>query len=124
MQDRESISINSGDTSVSRSRQLETVVPVSTISSLSAGEFVGMVADNPDQTIELKTFHARVINDHETLNKQKTNCISIPPVRKIDNMIIESNYKIVKQEVQDIIDLVMDQVLNDASRQHLVVKRR
>lgn len=48
MQDRESVSINRNDTSISRSKQLELAIPQSKISSLSSGEFVGMVADNPD----------------------------------------------------------------------------
>jgi hypothetical protein len=56
LQDRESMSINSNDTSISRSKQLEVAVPVSTISSLSAGEFVGMVADNPMKLLTLKLF--------------------------------------------------------------------
>jgi hypothetical protein len=73
LQDRESISINSDDTSISRSKQLEVAVPVSTISSLSSGEFVGMIADNPDEIIELKTFHTMVVNDHEVLKKEKEN---------------------------------------------------
>jgi type IV secretory pathway TraG/TraD family ATPase VirD4 len=42
MRDRESISINSCDTSISRPRQLEFSAPPSTIASLSSGEFVGM----------------------------------------------------------------------------------
>jgi len=47
MQDRESISINSNDTSMSKSKQLEQAIPASTIASLSS-------ADNPDQVINLK----------------------------------------------------------------------
>src|SRR5690606_39764116 len=47
MQDRESMSINSGDTSISKSKQLESAVPASKIAALSSGEFVGMVADDP-----------------------------------------------------------------------------
>ncbi len=46
MQDWESLSINSSDTSVSKSKQLETSVPASTIANLSSAEFVGIVADN------------------------------------------------------------------------------
>lgn len=64
MQHRESISINSNDTSISKSKQLEQTIPASTIASLSSGEFVGMVADNPDQVITLKTFHCKIMNDH------------------------------------------------------------
>lgn len=49
MQDRESISINRADTSVSRSKQLDFAVPASRKVSLSFGEFVGKVADDPDE---------------------------------------------------------------------------
>ena len=51
MQDRESLSINRSDTSISRSKQLESAVPPSKISALSSGEFVGRVADDPDNKI-------------------------------------------------------------------------
>ena len=70
MQDRQSISINSNDTSISKSKQLEQAIPASTIASLSSGEFVGMVADNPDQVITLKAFHCKIINDHDALKKE------------------------------------------------------
>ena len=56
MQDRSSVSINRTDTSVSHSKQLDSAIQPSKISSLSSGEFVGMVADDPDNKIELKTF--------------------------------------------------------------------
>ena len=58
MHDRSSFSVNRSDTSVSYSKQLDSAIPPSKISALSAGEFVGMVADNPDRKIELKSFHA------------------------------------------------------------------
>ena len=47
MQDRESVSINSNDTSVSHSTQLEAAIPPAKIANLSSGEFVGAVADDP-----------------------------------------------------------------------------
>jgi hypothetical protein len=43
MQNRESLSINSSDTSVSKSTQLEYAIPASKIAALSSGEFVGIV---------------------------------------------------------------------------------
>ena len=63
MQDRESVAINSSDTSITRSIQLDFAIPQSTIAALSAGEVVGMVADNPDQRIELKMFHSEFVQD-------------------------------------------------------------
>src|ERR1700744_5186072 len=108
MQDRENLSINSQDTSISRSKQLDAAVPPSTISALSSGEFVGMIADNPDEKIELKTFHCEVINDHEALKKEQENFKEIPVIRKLDNSIVQRNYLQVKKDVDDIIQAEME----------------
>ena len=62
MQDHESLSVNSSDTSISRSRLLDSAVPLSKISLLSSDEFVEMLADNRDCKIELKTFHSSSVN--------------------------------------------------------------
>jgi hypothetical protein len=121
LQDRESISINSSDTSISRSKHLELVVPVSTISSLSAGEFVGIVTDNPTDTIELKTFHATVINDHHALKEERERFVPIPPLRNVHNNDIYSVYRVIKQDVQDIVGHIIAELLNDPERQDLIV---
>ncbi|WP_347051890.1 conjugal transfer protein MobC [Flavobacterium olei] len=123
MQDRESLSINSGDTSISRSKQLESAVPPSKISALSSGEFVGMVADDPDCKIELKTFHNEIINDHEALRKEMENYKEIPPVRKLDNVMIQRNYLQIKQDIQDINHSEMERLLNDPALAYLVLKK-
>ena len=123
MQDRESVSINSGDTSISRSKQLESAVPPSKISSLSSGEFVGMVADDPDCKIELKTFHSELLNDHESLKREQENYQDIAVVRKLDNTIVQRNYLQVKQDIQDIIHSEMERLLNDPGLAYLVVKK-
>lgn len=124
MQDRESISINSSDTSVSRSRQLESAVPASKISSLSSGEFVGMTADNPDCKIELKTFHSSIVNDHEALRKEEESYKEIPPVRKLDSAMIQQNFLQIRRDVQEIIYTEMERLLNDPALRHLVVKKK
>lgn len=123
LQDRESLSINSGDTSISRSKQLESAVPPSKISALSSGEFVGMVADNPDCRIELKSFHCEIINDHEALKKEEENYNEIPPVRKIDEMMIHRNYLQIKQDIQDIINSELDRMFNDPAMAYLILKK-
>jgi hypothetical protein len=123
MQDRESHSINSNDTSISRSRQLEAAIPPSKISALSSGEFVGIVADDPDCKIELKTFHCEIINDHESLKKEQEKYREIPVLRKLDNAMIQRNYLQIKQDVQDIIQAEMERVLNDPALGHLVIKK-
>jgi len=123
MQDRESHSINSADTSISRSKQLESAVPPSKISALSSGEFVGMVADDPDNKIELKTFHCEILNDHEALKQEQNSYKEIPVIRKLDNAMVQRNYLQIKQDVQDIIQSEMERVLNDPGLGHLVVKK-
>jgi len=123
MQDRESFSINSGDTSISRSKQLEAAIPPSKIASLSSGEFVGMVADDPDNKIELKAFHGEIINDHQALKQEQENYKEINVIRKLDDGMIQRNYLQVKRDIQDIIQSEMERLLNDPGQVHLVIKK-
>jgi len=123
MQDRESLSINSADTSISRSKQLESAVPPSKISALSSGEFVGMVADDPDCKIDLKTFHCEILNDHDALKKEQDAYNDIQVIRKLDNTMVQRNYLQIKQDVQDIIQSEMERLLNDPGLNHLVVRK-
>jgi hypothetical protein len=123
MQDRESLSINRSDTSISRSKQLEAAVPPSRISALSSGEFVGMVADNPDCKIELKAFHCEIVNDHAALKKEIDDYVPLPEVRKISGAIVERNYLQIKQDIRDIIELEMERLLSDPALAHLVIRK-
>lgn len=124
MQDRESLSINSQDTSISRSKQLEAAVPPSKISALSSGEFVGMVADDPDNKIELKTFHCEIVNDHAGLKKEIDSYQEIPMIRKIDSSMVQRNYSQVKQDIQDIVNSEMERLMNDPGSRHLVIQKK
>ena len=123
MQERESLSINRSDTSISRSKQLEAAVPPSRISALSSGEFVGLVADNPDCKIELKAFHGEIVNDHSALKKEIDCYQQLPDVRKITLAIIERNYMQIKQDIRDIIELEMERLLSDPALAHLIIKK-
>jgi len=123
MQDRESLSINSGDTSVSRSKQLEAAVPSSKIAALSSGEFVGMVADDPDNKIQLKAFHCEILNDHGVLKKEIDGYKEIPEIRKVDNQVIQMNYLQIREDIQNIINAEVGRLLNDPSQMHLVIRK-
>lgn len=123
MQDRESLSINSGDTSISRSKQLEAAIPPSRISTLSSGDFVGMVADDPDCRIDLKAFHCSVINDHDAIKREEENYKEIEQVRVIDNQIVQRNYDQIRQDIQQIIDSEMEKLLADPGKAYLVIKK-
>ena len=123
MQDRASFSINRMDTSINRSKQLESAMPPSKISALSSGEFVGMVADDPGQKIELKTFHSSIINDHKALTVEQKAYKEIPVVRKLDNGIIKRSYLQIKQEVQDLVQAELERILEEPDLQHLIIKK-
>jgi len=123
MQDRESISINSRDTSVSRSKQLELAIPQSKISSLSSGEFVGMVADNPDQKIELKTFCAEILNDHDSLAREQALYKSLPQLSNVTQQEILDNYLQIKKDVQNIIQAEVERILDTPELSDLIIRK-
>ncbi|QEC69733.1 conjugal transfer protein TraG [Panacibacter ginsenosidivorans] len=103
MQDRESVSINRNDTSISRSTQLDAAIPASKIAALSSGEFVGMVADDPHEKIKLKMFNAEIINDTDKLNDEVGRYKEIPVVSNVTRQQVMDNYYQVKMEVKRLI---------------------
>ena len=103
MQDRQSVSVNRTDTSISHSKQLDSAIPASKIAALSSGEFVGLVADNPDEKIKLKMFHAEIINDADKLNDEVSRYKEIPVVSNVTQQQVMDNYYQVKMEVKRLI---------------------
>lgn len=99
---KESVSINAMDTSVSRSTQLDYAIPASKIAGLSSGEFVGMIADDPTNQIELKTFHCQIQNDHNAIAQEEAGYHEIPPPRKVSAAEIQMNYLRIKEDVKNI----------------------
>jgi hypothetical protein len=123
MQDRQSLSINRTDTSISKSLQLEAAVPASKISTLSSGEFVGMVADEPGCKITLKTFHDEIINDHDAIARDEASYDAIQTVRSVDQAMVQRNYAEIKQDIRDIIDFEMDRINNDPTLSKLIIRK-
>lgn len=124
MQDRQSLSINTGDTSVSKSKQLELAVPPATISSLSSGEFVGMVTDDPTNKIELKAFHSSIINDHDAIKNEEDNYKPIPVVREIKRSVVQKNYRQIKDDVRNIINSELERMDNDLNLRMLILEKK
>lgn len=112
LQDRQSLSINRNDTSITQSKQLEMAVPASKIAALSSGEFVGMVADNPEEKISLKAFCADILNDHAALAREKEKFKDLPQVSAIESRQVAVCYLQVKKDitrlVQNEIERMMD----------------
>jgi hypothetical protein len=103
MQDRQSVSVNRLDTSISHSKQLDSAIPASKIAALSSGEFVGLVADNPEEKIKLKMFHSEIINDADILNEEMKRYKDIPVVSNVSQQQVLDNYYQVKMEVKRLI---------------------
>jgi TusA-related sulfurtransferase len=123
MQDRTSLSINRTDTSISKSKQLDSAIPPSKISSLSSGEFVGMVADDPDCKIELKIFHNAISNNHEMLKKEQQGYKPIPVVRQVTQAMIQRNYTQIRQEIEDLVTAEMERIIGDPGMVGTVLKK-
>ena len=91
---------------------MEVAIPVNKISSLSSGEFVGMVADNPDQKIELKAFCAEVLNDHKALATEQALYKELPVVSKVESAEVLKSFLQVKKEVGEIVQAEMERMLD------------
>jgi len=123
-QNRQSLSINSSDISVSHSKQLDFAVPASAISELSSGTFVGTVADDPDQKIEFKKFHGEIVNDTRKILNQNPFFKSLPKVREIEIDQIQKKFKSVKDEIEVLIVSQVDQMINDPLLQKLLIRKK
>jgi hypothetical protein len=110
MQERESLSINSNDTSVSRSTQLDSALQPSRISNLSSGEFVGAVADEPKLKIPLKSFHCEIINDFEAIRKEESAYQELPVIRTVTPDMIQQNFFQIKRDIRNLIDSEMAKI--------------
>ncbi|MEJ7778911.1 MAG: conjugal transfer protein MobC [Daejeonella sp.] len=116
IQERNSISINSADTSVSKSTQLDYAVPASRIASLSSGEFVGMIADDPDNKIELKVFHSQIQNDHQKINREINDFKPLPEIIKVTQEEIQVNYNQIKSDVVELIAFEVQKLQSNISK--------
>ncbi len=78
LQKRQSMTINRNDTSTSISTQMDSLIPQSKISTLTQGMFVGAVADNFDERINQKIFHAEIVVDSAKVKAETAKYQKIP----------------------------------------------
>lgn len=121
LQQRQSVSINRQDVSTSINTQLDSLIPASKIANLSQGTFVGAVADNFDERIEQKIFHAEIVVDHTKISAEEKAYQKIPVINDFkdrngnDIMMqqIQRNYDQIKADAQAIINEEMRRIKND-----------
>jgi len=112
LRDHKTISTNSNDTSFSYSQQwIETVTPAK-VATLSSGEFVGIVADDPDKPLELKAFHAKLAREASSFARNEP----LPVVRDIS---VEEIMRLFQQVKVDIETLVRDEMVRMVTDNHL-----
>lgn len=128
VQRRESYSVSTESVTTSTNTQLDTLIPPSKISTLTQGIFVGAVADNIDQPIEQKIFHARIEIDSGRLKAETASYVPIPEISSFvgedgtDRMeqIVKENYYRIKAEVRDIIRREIARIEKDPQLQKLL----
>ena len=71
-----------------------------------------MVADDPDQKIKLKTFHAEIMNDRESLQKEQLHYKPLPEVTRVTQKDIMYNYFQIRQDIASLIEHEIETLLN------------
>ncbi len=121
LQKRQSMTINRNDTSTSISTQMDSLIPQSKISTLTQGIFVGAVADNFDERIDQKIFHAEIVVDSAKVKAATAEYRKIPLITDftdedgIDHMkeVVQENYERIKAETSQIVAEELERIKND-----------
>jgi hypothetical protein len=113
MQTQISRSYNGRDTSINESEQPRTAILPATLSNLSSGEFVGIVADEPETPIEWKGFHAQIINNARALRREKEDWQPLPRINNLSEADIQANYLQIKRETVDLVKRNLRDISDD-----------
>ena len=121
LQKRQSMTINRNDTSTSISTQMDSLIPQSKISTLTQGMFVGAVADNFDERIDQKIFHAEIVVDSAKVKAETAKYRKIPLITDFtdedgnDRMkeVVQENYERIKAEASQIVAEELERIKND-----------
>ena len=130
LQKRQSMTINRNDKSTSISTQMDSLIPPSKISNLTQGMFVGAIADNFDERIEQKIFHAEIVVDNERVSAETKAYKKIPVITNfvdengVDRMkeMIKGNYDRIKAEAKQIVVAELKRIKDDPELCHLLPK--
>ena len=107
LREKQSLSVNSGDTSVTRHMEWEETVTPATVAGLSSGEFVGVTADDPVYIMRMKIFQA-------TLIREKRDDIAgkdLPVVRAVSEKDLQEAYSRVKLDIKGIVEEIRREMM-------------
>ncbi|WP_025741809.1 type IV secretory system conjugative DNA transfer family protein [Aquimarina pacifica] len=97
------ISVDTNTTSYSINENLEYAIPVATISQLSQGEFVGVVADNFGEEIDRKIFRGKIKVDKRTDQIKDPIPLTIGDDNDID-VLLDGNFNRIVAEIDILIE--------------------
>ncbi len=128
LQKRQSMSITRSDKTTSISTQMDSLIPASKISNLTQGMFVGAIADNFDERIEQKIFHAEIVVDNAKVAAETKAYQSIPVITDFtdengENKMkeqIQLNYNRIKEETKQIVAEELQRIKDDPELAHLL----
>ncbi|MDR3715857.1 MAG: YWFCY domain-containing protein [Puia sp.] len=123
IQPHKSFSINSRDSSTSQSEHLDYAIPASKISTFSSGEFVGIVADSPDEKVSLKAFHCEIQPDLEMEKDYQENSVDLPIIRTLGRYEIEDNFNQIKADIQKILTKQMERMAKSPVLSKLIINK-
>ncbi len=107
---------------------MDFLIPASKIANLSQGMFVGSVADNFDEKIDEKIFHAQIVVDNAKVATGTKAYKKIPVINDfkdgngndIMQQQIEWNYNRIKKDVVNIIEDEKGRICKDPDLCHLL----
>jgi hypothetical protein len=82
-----------------------------------------MVADNPEEKIELKAFCAEIINDHGALNQEQAAYKELPVFSKVEPSDVLKSYLQVKKDVAMIVQMEIERMLDTPELTDLIIKK-
>lgn len=122
------MSITRSDKTTSISTPMDSLIPASEISNLTQGMFIGAVADNFDERIEQKIFHAEIVVDNAKVAAETK---AYKPIPVITNFVdengmnkmkeqIQLNYNRIKEETKQIVADELERIKNAPELAHLL----
>lgn len=128
------IAVSDANVSTSKAEHMVEAVNPGLLANLSSGEFVGLVADDPDRKLELKGFHARFVRHDAAACAFVTGAaaagtvvagvgVPLPLVRLVDKEAVLKNYKLIGEQVAQLVREEIKRVLGNPELKKFVVKR-
>lgn len=122
LQERKSFSVNPDSRSTSVNTQMDELIPASKIGTLSQGWFVGAVADNYEDKIQQKIFHAEIVVDHAKVKAETEHYVPMPDMADFrdaagkDRMeqVIQANYDRIKSEAAELVKTEIKRIKDEA----------